>query len=107
MTRKQIIYQELYELTLSQARNLLTLSALNIKAKKSAGELIEFIHNIHVSIFKPEFVDHDIWFLNSQARYFCQYAGKNPEYAAIIRLVKELFQLVPDCMKSKLEWKGP
>ncbi len=40
----------------------------------------EFRHNLYVTILEPEFVDHDIWFLNDQARWFVSHA--DPRHVA-------------------------
>ena len=69
----------------------------------------EFLHNLFVTILEPEFVDHDIWFLNHQARSFLTHA--NPDHVVCYyhheRLIQELFTLVPEGLRSKLMWTGP
>jgi RimJ/RimL family protein N-acetyltransferase len=69
----------------------------------------EFLHNLYVSILEPEFLDHDIWFLNHQARWFLTHA--DPKHAAYYYhhrgLIEELFTLVPERLRDKLVWSGP
>jgi len=69
----------------------------------------EFLHNLYVSILEPDFVDHDIWFLNHQARWYLMNADAAycPNLSANRESIRELFQLVPQDMRSQLEWDGP
>jgi hypothetical protein len=68
----------------------------------------EFLQNLYVTILEPEFVNHDIWFLNYQARWFLTHA--DPRHAAFYyhheALIRELFTLVPERLREKLEWTG-
>lgn len=70
-------------------------------------EEAELVHNLHPSLFEPEFVDHDIWFLNWQAKYYCEHAKRSPFYLTHVGLIQELFALVPEPMRSRLKWPGP
>lgn len=90
-------------------RNVQTNSMLTKAFDKSCYEEAELVHNLHVSILEPEFIDHDIWFLNHQARSYMNRAeaSKSPCFNAQRELIKELFSLVPDSMQSSLEWNGP
>jgi hypothetical protein len=67
------------------------------------------IHNLPNSIFEPEFTEHDIWFLNVQAKAYI--TGCDPELSPLYleqrRRLKELFALVPDSLRGKLKWSGP
>jgi len=67
------------------------------------------IHNLPVSICEPEFVEHDIWFLNTQARTYCHEcsAERSNLYLEQVKRIRELFSLVPETMRSKLSWEGP
>ena len=69
----------------------------------------EFLHHLYVSILEPEFVDHDVWFLNHQARWYLENADPRycPNLDANRVAIQELFQLMPESMHSKLEWDGP
>lgn len=54
-------------------------------------------------------VDHDIWFLNVQARTYCEQCDeiRSPLYRENVECIKELFGLVPEELKGKLDWAGP
>lgn len=69
----------------------------------------ELVHNLHVSILEEDFVNHDIWFLNAQARFYVEHC--NPQvslnYERHQQLIAELFTLVPPTFRSKLQWSGP
>ena len=60
-------------------------------------------------MFKPEFTDHDIWFLNHQARYYIN--SCSPKTSSLYKLIEKkitmLFSIVPENLKSKLQWSGP
>lgn len=109
MSRKQDIYRELLQFGLPYLRSLRSLRWWEKRRRQALSEEAEFLHNLHVSILEPEFMDHDIWFLNHQARSFLAHA--EPRYAPCYehhgRLIRELFTLVPEPLRHKLEWAGP
>jgi hypothetical protein len=68
----------------------------------------EFVHNLYVSILDEKFTDHDIHFLNYQARDFLERKGEShPSYPLFAYYVQELFKEVPDDLRHKLRWNGP
>lgn len=71
---------------------------------KTVYEEAELIHNIWPSLFDPEFSDHDIWFLNSQAEAYFRKARLSPLYTQHMALIRELFALVPDLYQAQLQW---
>jgi hypothetical protein len=79
------------------------------KSRRALYVEAEFIHNLYVSILEPEFVRHDVWFLNHQARWYLENADPtfNPYFYANRDSIRELFQLVPETMRAELEWAGP
>ncbi len=109
MSRKQEIYRELLQFGLPSLRGVRHLRWWQRARRESLYVEAEFLHNLYVSILEPEFLDHDIWFLNHQARWFLTHA--NPRQAACYyhhrSLIQELFALVPDQLRDKLTWKGP
>lgn len=107
MSRKQEIYSEILRLCIPVARNNLTRFVLYGKAKKEAYQLCELSHNLYLSILEPEFKSHDIWFLNWQARRFCEERKDIPAHNELARLISELFLLVPEHLRGELEWTGP
>ena len=118
MSRKQEIYCELLRLCLPSLRNCLShycrsrwLVWLNHRQQKELRrhyDLAELVHNLYVSIADDEFVAHDIWFLNHQARIFLERGDmQSPFYQAIAFQIEELFKAVPVEMRAELEWTGP
>lgn len=109
MSRKQEIYAKMLSLSVPYIRNVQTHSAITKGFNKSCYQEAELVHNLYISILEPEFTLHDINFLNHQARHYYEKAEvtKTPCFHAQCRLITELFLLVPDDMKSSLEWSGP
>jgi hypothetical protein len=69
----------------------------------------ELVHNLWVSVCEPEFVEHDIWFLNAQARWYCEKCNPklSPLYDHHVNVIRELIALVPETLRPKLQWEGP
>ena len=107
MSRKQEIYTEILRLCIPRARNILTRSFLYGEVRKEAYQLCELSHNLYVSILEPDFGSHDIWFLNWQARRFSDTVKDAACYKELLRLIAELFSLVPEGLRGELEWQGP
>ena len=96
-------------LTLPHLRNISGCSALTKVLEKSSYYETELIHNLASSIFEPDFVEHDIWFLNHQAKTYCRECSekKSHLYQQQVQSIRELFALVPETMKDQLDWAGP
>lgn len=118
MSRKQEIYRDILMWALPSTRNTLSLfrrgrlpvvlSPRIQSALASEYEVAQFVHNLYVSILAEEFTDHDIWFLNYQARSFYERNDdKNPHYSLFAYYIQELFKEVPENKKGKLLWAGP
>lgn len=113
MSPKQEIYRALLSRTLPYLRVMAGISLwrrlLNPRLWKDQAtyEEAQLVHNLHPSLFEPEFVDHDLWFLNWQAKYYCEHAQCSPYYQRHVELIRELFALVPEPMRSQLRWPGP
>lgn len=60
-------------------------------------------------MFEPSFTEHDIWFLNNQAKTYCEECSPEKSYLYVeqVKRIKELFDIVPDELRSKLKWNGP
>ena len=115
MSRKQEIYKDILSSALPSARNCLSqfrrprlfvlLSPKQQKWLRYQYELAEFVHNLYVSLLEEDFTNHDIHFLNYQARsFFKRHGNDEPVYAYYIQ---ELFKEVPEQMRDKLMWAGP
>ena len=110
-SRKQEIYRDLLMWSTIYLRSVqsLPLWPWHRRKRRALYEQSELIHNLYVSILTPEFLDHDIHFLNHQARLYLQNA--DPQYESVVEphreLIRELFGLVPQDMRHKLKWGGP
>jgi hypothetical protein len=109
MSRKQEIYREFLQFGLPYLRGVRYFRWWQTARRQALYVEAEFLHNLYVTILEPEVVDHDIWFLNEQARWFLTHA--DPKHAACyhhhLGLIRELFTLVPERLKHKLKWAGP
>ncbi len=95
--------------TLPHLRNISTWTRWRRLRDRSAYYEAELVHNLPVSMFEPDFVEHDVWFLNVQARTYyseCS-ADLSSLYPEQIKRIRELFSLVPGPLRSKLQWEGP
>jgi hypothetical protein len=78
------------------------------RALRSQYAIAEFIHNLYVSILQEDFTDHDIHFLNYQARSFFEHNDETcPHYNLFTYYIQELFKEVPEDKRHKLMWEGP
>lgn len=62
------------------------------------------------SVLRHECFDkNDIWFLNSQARWYYEHCDEKKSilYSSQLERISALFALVPEDMKKELEWSGP
>ncbi len=107
MSPKQEVYRELLRSALPYIRNQESLPFWRRWRDKTVYEEVELIHNLWPSLFEPEFAEHDLWFLNVQAQSYCQKARFSPLYVPHVALIRELFALVPDSLRSQLQWHGP
>jgi len=79
-----------------------------VKGKdKSCYYEAELIHNLPVSMFESEFVEHDIHFLNYQARWYLEKCSDtiSPLYRRNEKLIRELMSAVPKEFKPHLQWE--
>jgi hypothetical protein len=109
MTRKQKLYLEILERILPFMRNIQTHSAWQRFRYGSFYPELELVHNLPQLLLIPHFSEHDMRWLNAQARTFVR-DGDNPAHAfyePITACIAELFTLVPEPLKEKLQWQGP
>ncbi|RBP47543.1 hypothetical protein DES53_101340 [Roseimicrobium gellanilyticum] len=106
---KQEIYEFMLRRTLPHLRNVASLGWWRRMRDRSAYYEAELIHNLPNSMYKPEFVEHDIHFLNWQARWYCEKCDVklSSMYPQQVGLIRGLFALVPPEMRSQLKWSGP
>ena len=109
MTKKQELYQDILRRTSPHLRNVAALPWWRRLRDRSTYFETELLHNLWPSLFEPDFVEHDIWFLNAQAKVYCEECSErlSPLYADNVKRIKELFALVPDPFRDKLKWRGP
>lgn len=109
LMKKNEIYVKMLSLSLPYIRNIQSLD------KKEKGHDIscyfeaELVHNLIHTLLISDFVDHDLWFLNKQAKYYFEKCSEDisPNYIQQVKYIESLFRLVPDELKSKLQWQGP
>jgi hypothetical protein len=109
MSKKQQLYCEILECILPFIRNIQTHSSWDRWRYGAFYPEMELVHNMHRIVIFPEFTEHDIYWLNSQARIFVN-RGNNPVhgfYEPIVAIIAELFSMVPEPLKQKLTWRGP
>jgi len=107
-SRKQQIYNEFLFRSLPWIRSIQTQPWWHrLRRSQACYYEAEFVHNLPQSILEPEFVDHDAYFLNTQAKMFCDHCKSSPNYESRVALIRELFSLLPEKQKALLIWKGP
>src|SRR5277367_6650290 len=101
VSRKQEIYREFLQFGLPCLRSVRSVRWWQTARRRALYVEAEFLHNLYVTILEPEFMDHDIWFLNFQARWFLTHA--DPRHVACYYhhegLIQELFTLVPERLR--------
>ena len=109
MSPKQEIYREMLRLALPWIRNASSWPWWRRMRNRSAFDESELIHNLSESLFEPNFVEHDIWFLNYQARVYHDQSSpsRSPNYRRQLDLIGELFAMVPEPLRTRLSWGGP
>ena len=119
MSRKQELYRDILTSALPFVRSGLQnvvhvpwwrmLPRRRRRFGRSYYEVAQLVHDLPVSILSEEFSEHDLWFLNVHARSFLERndARTHTLYPVLARYIQELFQIVPERMKARLEWAGP
>lgn len=107
--KKNDIYIEMLKLALPYIRNIQAQDSSIKSSDRACYFESDLVHNLVLTILDPNFDDHDIWFLNYQAKYYFNHcnADISINYGKQIDYIKELFKLVPDNLRSKLLWDGP
>ncbi|WP_337021032.1 zinc ABC transporter substrate-binding protein [Pantoea anthophila] len=106
---KSEIYVKMLGLALPYIRNLQLIEKKGKILSLSCYLEVELVHNLAVTILDKNFTEHDVWFLNSQAKCYVEKCNEDisPNYNQHLVYIKDLFNLVPDALKSKLTWAGP
>lgn len=108
MTKSEI-YIKMYDLVLPYVRSIQSQNAWVKSRDLSCYFETELIHNLSKSILDIAMTEHDVWFLNHQAKYYFEECNEDisPNYNQHCIYIKKLFSMVPDDLKSKLTWVGP
>ncbi len=109
MSPKQKEYQEILKKILPWLRNVSTWGWYQKCRDKSCYYDAELVHNLPISLWEEDFVDHDIWFLNHQARIYYEECNTqlSPNYESIVECISNLFDMIPEDKKQQIEWDGP
>ncbi|MDO1451937.1 hypothetical protein Q0590_37055 [Rhodocytophaga aerolata] len=78
-----------------------------VKGKdKSCYFEAQLIHNLPQSMFESEFIEHDLHFLNHQARWYLEKCNDDisPLYSRNEALIRELISIAPKEIKQNLQW---
>src|SRR5699024_2717711 len=102
--KKNEIYIEMLKWALPYIRNVQSQNVFRKANDKSCYYEAELVHNLAPTILESNFSDHDIWFLNYQAKYYIENCSEDisPNYNGHIERIKKLFELVPPELKEKL-----
>jgi hypothetical protein len=65
--------------------------------------LADLLHNLDRSILEPEFVERDLWFINSAIPYFLRQVGGEVE-PYLAGLLLAFYEAVPPELKERLTW---
>lgn len=105
MSPKQEIYRDILFWTLPHLRNAASQPWWRRFRDRSPYFEAELVHNIPVSMYEPEFTDHDIWFLNVQADSYIRNCSESISYLypEQKKRLLALRSLVPEALKSKLK----
>lgn len=107
--KKNEIYINMLSLSLPYIRNVQTWSEREKGRNVSCYFEADLVHNLTHTLLIPEFTDHDIWFLNYQAKSYFENCNDeiSPNYSQQIEYIKRLFAMVPETLKPQLLWVGP
>ena len=109
MSRKQEIYLRLFGAVLPLFRNVQSQPWWRRLASPNLFLEAELVHKLPKCLIYAEFTEEDVWWMNAQARLYCEKADakRSPFYDTFLPLIAELFVLVPEVMRTKLNWLGP
>ncbi|HIH4319259.1 TPA: zinc ABC transporter substrate-binding protein [Morganella morganii] len=96
-------------LALPYIRNVQSLSAEEKGSDTSCYFEAELVHNLMHTLLTADFSEHDLWFLNNQAKFYFEKCSEDisPNYSQQIECIKYLFGIVPTDLRVKLLWNDP
>jgi hypothetical protein len=109
VSEKQQLYCGMLRDVLPWLRNVQTWGWWSRLRDRSAWWDSELVHNLPVTLLERDFTDHDLWFLNVQARGYCQGCSPrlSPNYDSNVTAIRRLFAIVPADLRGRLKWSGP
>lgn len=107
--KKNEIYVKMLSLALPYIRNVQSLSAEEKGSDTSCYFEAELVHNLMHTLLASDFSEHDLWFLNNQAKFYFEKCSEDisPNYSQHIEYIKYLFGIIPTDLRVKLLWNGP
>ena len=97
MKSKREIYLDMIRDAVIQSRNAATLTMLQRTLNKSPYYELELVHNLFNSLDNEGFTEHDIYFLNNQAKWYLENCNEklSPLYTENKKRIESLFSMVP------------
>ena len=97
MTKLEI-YTKMFDLVLPYVRSIQSQNCWVKARDMSCYFETELIHNLPKSILEKDMVEHDVWFLNNQARYYFEKCNEDisPNYNQHLIYIKELIDIVKE-----------
>ncbi|UUE36460.1 hypothetical protein L0Y26_00365 [Pectobacterium aroidearum] len=107
--KKNEIYIDILQVTLPHLRMVAQSSFLRKIRDRSAIYETQLIHGFYSLLSHEEFKNDDIYFLNHHCRYYYENCNSNISmlYNDHLKSFSDLFSIVPDDLREKLEWEGP
>jgi hypothetical protein len=102
--KKNEIYLSMIKDAVVQSRNVSTLPFLKKASDKSVYFDSELVHNLFSTLHEEEIVEHDIFFLNNQAKWYLENCSeeKSPLFLENKKRIEELLSLVPEDRKLEV-----
>ena len=114
-SRKQEIYCEILGLGIMHLRSLFSAAKLELKGATEQSLLdlqktlqqgfdgANFLHNIHLTVLEPDYVEMDLSFINLAFPIYINRLGETipPQ---LVELMLEFYDLVPTHLRSQLSW---
>lgn len=105
MKSKKEIYLEMIRDAVVQSRNASTLPMFQKAFNKSSYYELELVHNLFTSLDDEEFSDHDIYFLNNQAKWYLENCSDkfSPLYEENKKRIEALISMVPSIRRNEVK----
>lgn len=106
---KTIVYLNMLKLALPYIRNIQTHRLFRKATDRYCYYEAELVHHLTKSLLNNEIEEHDIHFLNNQAKYDTDNCNAriSLNYDSQVNYIKCLFIMVPADLHGKLNWSDP